>query len=218
MSGRVAGRMGMKAVALRMACLLLLGCGAEPGPTPEVTPGPAADPPALEIVAPGPAPAELPAPAEPAAPEPIRGEIVLSANTGADFASGDVAPGTFQWDLYATAGGRGLKLTPGGPTPVESQDVIWWKSGAGVLETYDSLDDVPFADPATSGDVSLPAAQPGVGFVLRNNTTEGVTRGWVREANESRVVIEYELLPAAEETDVHLAGATTAGRRQVPGV
>ncbi len=124
----------------------------------------------------------------------ISGEVTLTAEMGINFATGQaVKPANFaNCDLFASAGTSFLKLSPGGPTPVKGQPLTWFTTPGGLIETFLSLSDVPNVVPQDSdGSKSIVNAKKGIGFVLRNNTSDGYTRVWIRHGAKKQVTIEY---------------------------
>ncbi|MEC8025278.1 MAG: hypothetical protein VX223_15230, partial [Myxococcota bacterium] len=98
-----------------------------------------------------------------------------------------------QVDLLATENGDRIRLATGGPTTTKPNPIIWFESAGGMLETYSSLDEVPYDKPASETGAAMLKTETGLGFVLENYTSSGFTKGWIRSATASEVVIEYEI-------------------------
>ena len=121
------------------------------------------------------------------------GEVMLTADTGVDFATG-----TFQSkgnyassDIYATAGSGHLKLASGGPSPTKNRPVDFFLGLGGIHETFGDLAEVPAIVPADDKTQSLINAKTGNGFVVLG-ADGSVTRGWIRDADATRLVIVYD--------------------------
>ena len=120
------------------------------------------------------------------------GEATFGLEQGVNFTTGAVQnPAKFNnCDLYATSGGSHLKLKTGGETIVDNQPVNWFKTG-GVPTKFNGLAEVPSDKPTSDMYESLLKAKTGVGFVLKNHTGAGYTRGWIRDATATSITIEY---------------------------
>ncbi len=123
------------------------------------------------------------------------GVITLNADDGVVFATGEIIPGDKfnQVDLLATENGDRIRLATGGPTTTKPNPIIWFESAGGMLETYSSLDEVPYDKPSSETGAAMLKTDTGLGFVLENYTSSGFTKGWIRSATASEVVIEYEI-------------------------
>jgi hypothetical protein len=124
------------------------------------------------------------------------GTVTLNAETGIVFSSGEVLkPGNYKnSDIYATAGSGYLKLTPGGLIPTESNPVTWFQGAGGFHSTYSSLKQVPSSKPSEESGYSLVKAKAGIGFVVKNNVSEGYTKGWISQGGSGKVIIEYVVI------------------------
>jgi hypothetical protein len=120
------------------------------------------------------------------------GEATFGLDQGFNFTTGTVqkAEEYNKCDLYATSGGSHLKLKTGGETIVDNQPVNWFKTG-GVTTKFSALAEVPSEKPTSGMYEPLLKAKAGVGFVLKNQTGAGYTRGWIRDATATSITIEY---------------------------
>ena len=153
--------------------------------------------PVVEEPAPEPEPELAPAKSVPGA---NYSEVTLVANTGINFSTGQ----TFKManyansDLFATQGSSYLKLTPGGSKSTKTQPIRWFKTNGGLVKTFNSLDNVPWEYPTDAeASKSLVSAKPGVGFVVRNNLSDGYTRVWIKTGDSKSVTIQYQYVPSS---------------------
>ncbi|MCB9728864.1 MAG: hypothetical protein H6744_14180 [Deltaproteobacteria bacterium] len=126
------------------------------------------------------------------------GSVTLRAEEGVDFATGAILrPGGFaNSDLYVTANGDSFRMSPGGPSPVKVRDTSWFKTGGGVLRTFDSLAEVPDDLPQPGAGSPLPQAKAHMGFVLQD-MRGGFAKGWVRTLEADSITIEYAPVTAS---------------------
>lgn len=128
-------------------------------------------------------------------------EVTLTAEWGIDFATGLLVKKA-NWsncDLFATAGHKFLKLSPGGASPTTGQPLRWFQNIGGFVQTFGSIEDVPLQLPTEEdGSKSLVKAKPYVGFVVKANLSNHFARVWIRDAGPDFVTIEYQLMSPAE--------------------
>ena len=122
--------------------------------------------------------------------------VTLQAKQGVSFADGCVqTPGNFlNSDLYVTQGAPYLKLAPGGTSSVNTVDVRW-----STPSTYNSLAEVPDTLPNVDSTSSLPQAKTGIGFVIKNHTTDGYTKGWIQDGAPETGYVTIQFTPLANE-------------------
>ncbi len=117
----------------------------------------------------------------------------LGVGQGISFSDGCVqSPGNFEnSDLYVTYGEPYLKLTPGGEKSNKQTDVRWTNPSK-----YGSLPEVPDTLPADGSSPSLTQVKTGYGFVIKNHTTSGYTKGWIEsgEPNSPSITMQFEAL------------------------
>ncbi len=130
---------------------------------------------------------------------PSAGTVTLRAEEGVNFTTGaHQKPGNFKnSDLFATNGGSaGLKLAPGGPDATSPELCTFFIGAGGKPTSYDNLAAVPDTLPtAATSQPALPHATAKNGFVVKNHTGSGYTKGWVSAASASEVTIEWVRLP-----------------------
>jgi hypothetical protein len=125
---------------------------------------------------------------------PQSGSTILTRGTGLDFTTGRLEnPGTYaNTDLYATENGdSGMRLATGGDSPTQNRPIIWFRNAGMVLETYDSLSEVPTDRP--TGVDFLTNAKTGYGFVLQSIDGDYI-RGWISNATATSVSVEWDRL------------------------
>jgi hypothetical protein len=126
----------------------------------------------------------------------------LSDGQGISFSDGCVhsSGNKKNSDLYVTFGEPYLKLTPGGDKPKVLPNGDEIKTQTDVLWThptkYGSLAEVPDTLPADGSSPSLSQVRTGYGFVIKNHTTSGYTKGWIEtaEPNTGLITMHFEAL------------------------
>ena len=121
----------------------------------------------------------------------------MAADEGVVFTSGEkMSPGNFaNSDIYSSSMGDHIKLTAGGESPTTNFPAQWYASSPGIHQSFDSLANVPneFPVPETEAPSLLKASQ-GNAFVVENR--DGCfTKGWIAQATETEVTIEYVPIP-----------------------
>ena len=124
------------------------------------------------------------------------GQVTLTADTGIDFTTGQFqTKGNYATsDIYATSGGQHLKLASGGPSPTKNRPVDFFLGAGGIHETFGSLAEVPAIPPDPGKTQALVKAKTGNGFVVENSDGS-FTRGWIIEATDTQVRIQYDRVP-----------------------
>jgi len=123
------------------------------------------------------------------------GTVTLQHEEGVEFIDGThQRPGNYRdSDLIAFRAGSSLSLVTGGPNPTVYRPINWFVGGGGVMRRFDSLADVPTEAPSDAMASPNNRAQVGHGFVAL--TSRGTyTRGWIAEADGSKVTIEFQHL------------------------
>ena len=120
--------------------------------------------------------------------------ITLQEDDGVDFEQNQVLTESFfKSDLYATQGNP-MKLTPGGIKPTQSNPVHWFKSEHGFYRSFDSLKSVPLEYPEWEAGTSLINPEKGLAFVVKNNLSDGYTKGWISGISPDGITIEYVVI------------------------
>jgi len=124
------------------------------------------------------------------------GTVTLMLEEGIDFNTGVVQqPGNFgNSDLYTSQNGSALKLASGGSSIVNVRAVTFFQTLGGIYPKYDNIGDVPNVKPTEDQDLPLPKAAAGNGFTIQN-AAGNYTKGFILEATEFSVTIQYEPLP-----------------------
>jgi len=152
-------------------------------------------------------PQKLVPPPEPPPPDPCSegGTITLGIDHSVKFTTGEILVAVdHRYDMYATHGGDGLKLTPGGENAGESNAINWFATGT--IDPFEpkhtlfqSLADVPFEPPRGAG-ASMHHLEATMGFVMQNQAP-GFTRAWLADVQTDSVTIEYELCTARDRLE-----------------
>ncbi len=120
-------------------------------------------------------------------------QVVVPVESGINFK--DESPGnSFESDLFVTKNSsEGPKAATGGANSTKNEPANWFLQG-GVPRQFQSFEQVPLSMP-TDGDGGIMLhVKTGYGFVIRNFISGGHTVGWISEATETQLTIEYKVV------------------------
>ncbi len=125
-------------------------------------------------------------------------EITLKPDQGVVFAGGtvEVAASPLKVDVICYASSKTVDLQAGaGPTIAKQKHLKLFKTSGGVVQKFDSLDDVPDIFPGNEDRDMVHHAEAGMAFVVENNVSAGHTKAMVKSASKEAVVLQYKAIP-----------------------
>ena len=125
-------------------------------------------------------------------------EVTLQPEQGVVFAGAQVETeaSPLKVDVICYASSKTVDLQAGaGPTISKQKHLKLFKTSGGVVQKFNSLDEVPDIFPGSEDRDMVHHAEAGMAFVVENNVSAGYTKAIVTSASKEAVVLEYTSVP-----------------------